>query len=322
MNYRIHCAALLLVTALAPVSVSAADELGFSDVDLSAFAGFTTQLQPAKSDSDADIGPYRGDSVVSANALVRAGSIPFPNRPTSQTQAFASAAVNNFGIGAVGVSGFFFQNSLPRNALVADASATLSVSNTTTRSQTLLADLLIPAPTFQFFGIGNSVPSEPARDVTAVVSGRLLSSITHPDGSVVEHTALDYGMTTFRDPNFGSLFAIPTRDAEGNVTRFEEPDGSFGFELKTLVLVDFLIAELGPGDVLELTFDYLASASTGFGETGIFAAIGDPFDLSANDAQFDLHFGTPVPEPAAWTLLAAGLVVLGWRARDCAARTA
>ena len=167
------------------------------------------------------------------------------------------------------------------------------------------------------------MPSEPARDVTAVVSGRLLSSITHPDRQRGRtHRARlwhdDISRSEFRFP----FPATRIRDAEGNVTKFEEPDGSFGFELKTLVLVDFLIAELRPGDVLELTFDYLASASTGFGETGIFAAIGDPFDLSANDAQFDLHFGTPVPEPAAWTLLAAGLVVLGWRARDCAARTA
>ena len=145
MNYRIHCAALLLVTALAPVSGRRRMNSDFPmSISAPSPGSLHSQLQPAKSDSDADIGPYRGDSVVSANALVRAGSIPFPNRPTSQTQAFASAAVNNFGIGAVGVSGFFFQNSLPRNALVADASATLSVTNTTTRSQTLLADLLYP----------------------------------------------------------------------------------------------------------------------------------------------------------------------------------
>jgi PEP-CTERM motif len=322
MTHHMFHAVLLLAAALAPLSVPAAD-LAISDVDLSTFTGFTTQLQPAKSDSDSKTAPFQSTSVVSAKSLVQAGSIPFPNLPTSQTQAFASASVNNFGFIGVGVSGFFFQNSLPKNALTADASGTLSIFNNSTESQKLLVDFLIPPPTIQLFGIGNSLPPDPARDVAAVVSARMLSTITHADGSIdQQNTALDYGMTLFRDPNFGVLFAIPTRDAEGNLTRFEEPDGSFGFQLEPLVLTDFFIAEFAPGDTLEFTFDYLAAASTGFGETGIFAAIGDPLNLTTGGGRIDAHFAptAAIPEPSTWALLAIGLLALPFWARAGAQR--
>jgi hypothetical protein len=324
MTHHMLHAVVLLTAALAPFSVPAAD-LDFSDVDLSTFTGFTTQLQPAKSDPDFQTGPFQSTSVVTAKSLVLADSIrslPFPNLPTSQTHAFASASVNNFGLIGVGVSGFFFQNSLPKNALTADASGTLSIFNNSTESQKLLVDFLIPPPTIQLFGIGNSLPSEPARDVAAVVSARMLSTITHADGSIdQQHTALDYGLTIFRETQSGVLLPIPTADASGKVSRFDEPDGSFGFQLEPLVLTDFFIAEFAPGDTLEFTFDYLAAASTGFGETGIFAAIGDPLDLAAGGGHFDIHFATAaVPEPTTWTLLAIGLLALRFGARAGARR--
>ena len=321
MTHHLLRAVLLLTAALAPLSVLAADP-DISDVDLSTFTGFTTQLQPAKSDSDSQTAPFQSTSVVSAKSLVLAGSIPFPNVPTSQTQAFASASVNNFGFIGVGVSGFFFQNSLPKNALTADASGTLSIFNNSTESQSLSVDFLIPAPTLRFFGIGNSLPPDPARDVAAVVSARMLSTITHANGSVdQQHTALDYGLTIFRETRSGVLLPVPTADASGKVSRFDEPDGSFGFQLEPLVLTDFFIAEFAPGDTIEFIFDYLASASTGFGETGIFAAIGDPLNLSAGGGHFDIHFApAAIPEPTAWTLLAIGLLALRFGARAGAQR--
>ena len=313
-------AVLFLSAALAPLSVPAAD-LEFSAVDLSTFSGFTTQLQPAKSDSDFQTAPFQSTGVVAAKSLVLAGSIPFPNLPSSQTQGFASASVNNFGFIGVGVSGFFFPNALPKNALTAEASGTLSVFNDSTESQKLLVNFLIPPPTFQFFGIGDSVPPNLARDVAAVVSARMLSTITHADGSIEpQHTALDYGMTLFRDRVVGTLFPIPTADAS-KLTRFDAPDGSFGFQLEPLVLTDFFIAEFAPGDTIEFTFDYLASASTGFGETGIFAAIGDPLDLATGGGHFDIRVvATAVPEPTTWMLLAIGLLALRFGARACAQR--
>jgi hypothetical protein len=109
------------------------------------------------------------------------------------------------------------------------------------------------------------------------------------------------------------------------ITRFDVPDGSFGFRLPELS-VGISLPELGPGDIMEVSFDYFATASTGFGETGIFAAIGDPFNLSTGGGRFDLQVGDPgpgglpVPEPATWTLLASGLLALRFGTRLLHAR--
>ncbi len=118
MNNHIRSTVLLLIAALAPVSVSAA-LIDVSDVQLTAFASFTTQLLPQVTDSDTKIGPRFSNT--QAEALVLAGNfnMPFPNIPTSQTKAFASSAGDANGVFGVGVNGFFFQNSLPRNSLVA-----------------------------------------------------------------------------------------------------------------------------------------------------------------------------------------------------------
>jgi hypothetical protein len=91
--------------------------------------------------------------------------------------------------------------------------------------------------------------------------------------------------------------------------------------LTDLLLNDFPLVTIGPGDILKFTYEYFASASTGFGETGIFAAIGDPFDLSAGGGRFDLHVGDAiapgpgpgngVPEPGTLATLGLGLFLLG-----------
>ena len=118
----------------------------------------------------------------------------------------------------------------------------------------------------------------------------------------------------------GILAAFPTRDGLGSLSRFDEPDGSFGFRLTDLRANAFLLGEVGPGDTLEFTYRDFAQASTGFGETGIFAAIGDPFKLNAGGAHVDIVVGdaTPadgVPESATLATLGLGLVVVGISAR-------
>jgi hypothetical protein len=315
MNNYSRSAVLLLIAVLAPASVSAA-LIDVSDVEITAFASYKTQLQPEKKVTVVKVVP-RFDPT-EAEALVLADGIPFPNLPNSQGQAFASAAGDGKGNFGVGVDGFFFRNSLPPNALEATVTMSQTITNNSDVGVGISANFFIPPPTLQFFGIGTSFPGgvDPARDAAAVVSARILTKLTHPDGSVVDDVPLDYGMRLFRDPVTGALFAIPTIDAEGELSSFVEPDGSFGFQLAFRLVDGLSLGTIGAGDTFEFTYEYLASASTGFGETGIFAAIGDPFELTVGAGRFELQVGAPpppsaVPEPAALATFGLGLVALG-----------
>jgi hypothetical protein len=315
MIKRILSTAVLLVAALTPIE-SRADLIDVSDVALTAFAEFTTQLRPAKSDfEERSVEP---NSPTFVNALVLANEVqamPFPNIPTSQTEAFASSAATGFGLFGVGANGFFFQNSLPPNALLASGTDTQSITNNSEFTVLMDADFFIPAPTLQFFGVGNFFPPgvDPQRDVTANATIRLSTKLTQANGTTVEIVHLDYGLQIFREPT-GLLLPRLTRDA-GQVSRFVEPDGSFGFQLEDFDAEDFSLGEIGPGETLEITYDYIASASTGFGETGVFAAIGDPFNLDVSGGRFafqlrDLPPTPGIPEPATVAMLGIGLLVM------------
>lgn len=316
MNHRISSVAFLLVTALAPME-SRADIIDVSDVDIFAFGSFKTQAQPDKVASDGKIVP-RG-SLTRAEVLVLADNVngmPFPNVPTSQTEPFASSAADGNGFFGVGVNGFFFQNSLPPNALLASGTITQSFTNNSDVPLEFFLNFFIPAPTIQFFGVGDSFPenADRRRDALASAVITLQTTLTHPDGSTVEKVNFDYGIRVVREPVSGILFPFPTSDGGGLVTRFEEPDGSFGFQLPDAARTRFSIGEVGPGDRMEFTYDYFAEASTGFGETGILAAIGDPFHISAGGGRIEIQAEeapppSTIPEPA--TLATFGLGVAG-----------
>ena len=121
----------------------------------------------------------------------------------------------------------------------------------------------------------------------------------------------DYGMHTLRAPIVGVFLADPSDDALGALSRFDEPDGSFGFRLLP-VLRSFSFGAVGPGERMQFGYNYFATASTGFGETAVFAAIGDPFDLSTGGGRFEVQLLPvgAVPEPVSFTLTAMGLAAL------------
>ena len=212
MNDRISWAGLLLIAVLTPGSASAGLIL-FSDVEVTAFGSFNTQGSPGTSAFDRRILPPR--SITRAEVLVFGAGIPFPSFPTTQTNAFASSAGDAAGFFGVGVSGFFFSDSLPQNALLASGTATQSVTNNSTEVRPVFADFLIPAPTMAFFGVESFSPGvDPARDVTAETSMRLVTKLTRTDGSTVETVHLDYGMASVRSPILGGfLTAQPSPDA-------------------------------------------------------------------------------------------------------------
>jgi hypothetical protein len=318
MNMRIVSTAALLCAVWTPLE-SRADLIDISDVTITAFADFTAQGKPPRTAFDAKVVPPESSDTV--EVLVLADGFPFPNIPTDQTKAFASSATSADNFYGVGVSGFFIQDADPSNVLVASGSFQQTFTNNSTSSIFPSTNFLIPAPTLQFFGIGQDVdfPIDPARDVTANANIRMLTRVTDVNGTTVETILLDYGLRAFREPVVaglgGRLLPLVSRDAGGVVSFFEEPDGSFGFQLPTLDVDDFDLGEIGPGETMEWIIEYITAVSTGFRETGVFAAIGDPFNLAVGGGHFTLNVGAApppppppgVPEPTAFALLALGL---------------
>ena len=316
MNNAIRSVSLLLIATLAPVSVLAGI-VELSDVTVTARTTFSSQRVPEKSDFDVNTAPP-DELLQAARALVKDG-LPFPNVPNSQGAGFASSAGTVGGLFGIGVNGFHFENSLPPNRYFASGRWTQTLTNDSSVAQVSTGVFSIPAPTIRLFGVGDFFPSgaNPDLDASANVDFRLTTTLTHADGSVVDAVLFDYGMHTFRDTIGGALLANTTADAAGALTRFDEFDGSFGFRLPA-VLREFSFGTVAPGESMVFGFDYFATASTGFGETAVFAAIGDPFDLSTSGSfsvQVDGSQPGPgptpgIPAPGSLALLALGLSLL------------
>jgi len=313
MTTRISPAAVLLFASFAPVSVSA-DSIELSDVRISARASFSSQQVPEKSDFDVKVAPP--DQLLQAAQALVIDGLPFPNQPNSQNAGFASSTAVVGGLFGAGVNGFHFQNSLPPNRYFASGTWTQTLTNNSTLTQVSTGTISVPAPTIRFFGVGNSFPTgaNPDLDASAAVNIRLFSILTHTDGSEEETVHFEYGMHTLRAPIVGVLLADPTDDALGALSRFDEPDGSFGFRLLP-VTRGFSFSSIRPGESLEFGYDYFATASTGFGETGVFSAIGDPFDLTTGSGSFEFQVEDALPnsvsEPGTLTMFGIGLTVLG-----------
>ena len=313
---RVPQAALLFIAGVTPVSMPAST-IDASDVRISARATFSSQQVPEKSDIDVKVAPP--DQLLQAARALVIDGLPFPNVPNSQGAGFASSAGVVGGVYGVGVNGFHFLNALPPNRYFASGTWTQTLTNNSTVTQVSTGTISVPAPTIRFFGVGNSFPpgANAGLDATAAVNIRLFSILTRTDGSEEETVHFDYGMHTFRDTISGALLANPTNDALGALSRFDEPDGSFGFRLLS-VIRGFSFSSIRPGESLEFGYDYFAQASTGFGETGVFAAIGDPFNLNGAGGQFEFQVGdasNSVPEPGSLTTFGIGLFALGIFAR-------
>ena len=81
--------------------------------------------------------------------------------------------------------------------------------------------------------------------------------------------------------------------------------------------VDF--GTLQPGDTLDVVYQLTAVGTTGGGEEGFVAFLGDPFEVSGTSDAFVVTAGpaaAAVPEPATWVLMIVGFgVVAGFAGR-------
>ena len=294
MNHRILSAAWLLIAALAPASVSA-EPFELSDMTITSLAIYTTQGQPTRKASETKTAPV--GSLTQAEVLVLADGIPVPNVPTSQTRAFASSAGDVNGFFAVGVNGFFAESSFPPNVSAAVGETLQFVGNTSASTVGVTLDFTIPAPTIQLFEGPESPPLGVGaqQHVAASVGVKLQTTVFHPDGTSDAVFNLDYGFRVFRDAASGQLVEEPLRDGAGLLSRRVQPDGSVRFQLPELVETGFRLADLGPGDRLAWGYLYFANASTGLGDAGVFAAIGDPFNLSTGGGRIELQAADALP---------------------------
>lgn len=324
------CLAVVAQVAVTlPTTLLAATIDGQGDTLLTAFAELDAQgLSQPLTAFDEEAGPP--ETSFEAEVLLQPGgliSAPVPRVPNSLGTGFLSAAGDSAGNFGVGVNNFFASGSSPKPfSALASGTITRQFENATDESQVFFGDVVIPAPVITLFGaeVRSFLPSNPALDLTAQVLARIVTTLTRPDGSFDEFVSFEYGMRTFRDPLTGEMrvtlassFAPASVTRDGLTLAFALPEQRFGFETRTVF----------PGETLTLDLQYLATGGTGFGENGVFAAIGDPFDIQGGGGRFEVTLAddgveppdlpSPVPLPATLPLLAAGFAALAglrrWR---------
>jgi hypothetical protein len=323
MKIHVPFASAALIAALAPSLLSAAT-VDAPESLLTAFAEFDTQaLGSPLTDFDSDIGS--STTLFGVEALVSGFAPAFPGQPNSVGTGFASAAGDSSGSFGVGVNANFGPSARPRpHSMLASGTLTQDLLNDTDEVRTFGARFFIPAPVIVLAGqIGDFFPVgvDPALDVNAEVLARIVTKVTRTDGSFDEQVVFEYGMKTGR--NAAGELGVTTTLGAGDPEVVEDI-GFFSFVLPEQSLDADTIAVVGPGDSITLDFQYFALGGTGFGETAVFAAIGDPFDLSSGGGRIEfVQDGggvappppAPIPLPTTLPLLATGLAALAFARR-------
>jgi hypothetical protein len=304
--------------ALAPTALLAA--VISLDTELTAVAEFDNEtLARPVIDSDAAAGPRT--SFLEVDSLVT-GLRPFEFLPNG-LGGFVSATGDSTGLFGVGVNGFFAQAARSRpNSMLASGTHTRAEFNDTDEVVTFSLTGFIPAPVITIdsrIAGSNLGGFDPTLDVSAQVLARIVTTVTRLDGSTDEEVVLEYGMQTGRDA-LGKFHVTSTAGAPAPTAANEFFRTSFSLPDHGFTLASFVAA--APGEILTVDFQYFATGSTGVPETGIFAAMGDPFDLTSAGGRIDLTQAgvvepplAPVPLPGAFASLAVGLGALSFARR-------
>lgn len=277
--------------------------------------------------------PSFGPPVTDERSLTGSGSTPltveaFLPRPSTVDNpfrpppGFLSAQANPSGLGA-GVNSVFVAGTSrlnPPNVLIARALETQTFRNDTASTTGVIGTFTIPSPTVTLlFGGVTLDPADPKKP-RGTAFAEITTSLTDVNGVRTGTVLFTYGVDTFYDPLTAELLSIPVGSAPGAV-QTTGPNGQVIFTVAEATNQLLALGVVGPGETLAVTGRYLTQVSSGFGETGASAFVGDPNNLSASSARFTLATDdgtppvnpspTPVPAPAGWPVLAAGLAVLG-----------
>jgi len=245
-------------------------------------------------------------------------------RSSSITGAFASALTVGDHSGGVGVTSFIGGDPNPSNPdaveqLAAHATWTQDFANNGTEPEGVFATLNIPALQVGLIGVPPERTSVSATE-TAEAEATVAFIVTHADGTTTKGPLFEFGLRAiekqlmlgighfenFADVEFIGVNAktLPLFDS------FKDNGDQFNprFDIDAVsTKVDF--GTLQPGDTLDVVYQLTAVGTTGGGEEGFVAFLGDPFDVSGTSDAFVVTTGPPaatVPEPATWVLMILG----------------
>jgi PEP-CTERM motif len=328
MNITSIVAAATIVAALAPTHITAAT---VDFITVTTEADFIEGGLLIGPDVDTQTGLANGP-VVEAESLVLTTGNFVPGIPNSVGTGFGSAVGDSVGNFGVGVNSVAFRNASPASTTTAKGSILLVGRNDTSVPVSLLASFFIPAPVIFLSGGGLSVnPNiDPFLDFNALVDASVNLSVNRAVGPDEEISVLQYGMIAQRSPVTRVMDVLVDPGTVG--LTIDRSGSSVRADLPSLTITNQIIATLDPGDEYLLDLSYIAFGRTGIGETGYFAAIGDPFDIVSGGGSLSVAFGdvgapvdptdpidpapvdptvpAPVPLPGTLMLFASGLLAL------------
>jgi PEP-CTERM motif len=246
-------------------------------------------------------------------------------RSTTITSAFASALAAFNHTGGVGVTSWIGADPSPTNPdaieqLAAHATWTQDFANNTAEPNTLFAILHIPALQVGLIGVPPDRSSVSATE-TAEAEVTVAFIVTHADGTTTKGPLFEFGLRAFERQfllapghfeNFADVEFLGVNDKTLPLfDSFKDNGDAFNprFDIDAVsTKVDF--GTLQPGDTLDVVYQLTAVGTTGGGEEGFVAFLGDPFEVSGGADAFVVTAepaAAAVPEPATWVLMILGI---------------
>jgi hypothetical protein len=282
-------------------------------------------------DVDTQTGLANGP-VFEAESLVLTTGTFVPGIPDTVGTGFGSAVGDSVGNFGVGVNSLPFRNANPASTTTSKGSILSVDKNDTNVPMNLLASFFIPAPVIFLFGGEVSVnPNiDPFVDFNALVDASINLPVNRAAGPDEEISVLKYGMIAQRNSNTREMEILVDPGTAG----LDVDRSSFDTraDLPALTITDKIIGTLSPSDEYLMDLSFTAFGRTGCGETGYFAAIGDPFEIVSGGGSLSVAFGdvgapvdltdqidpapvdptvpAPVPLPGSLILFASGLLAL------------